>query len=352
MNNYNFKDKWKKLLTPDIYLMLAEIHELKGEQKLHIEKKPETLESLVKVAKIQSIEYSNKIEGIFTSDKRLKELTIDKTNPENRDEKEIAGYRDVLNTIHENHEYIPIRPTYINQLHKDLYKFSGSGHAGKYKSTNNYIQEVDNNGNAKVRFQPIDVWDTPEAMDKLCEKYNEIINSHNSDSLLIIPMFILDFLCIHPYSDGNGRMSRLLTLLLLYKTNYIVGKYISLEKIIENSKETYYEVLEISSRNWHENENDYEPFVKYYLGIILNAYREFSQRIETLTNKDFKKTNHVELYIKQKLGKVTKQELIKNIPSVSDTTIQRTLNSLIKDNKIIKIGGGRYTEYTYNRENE
>lgn len=275
MRSFDYKEEWKKLLTPEIVMYLTQIHEFKGEQTLFIEAKADTLSQLVDIAKIQSIEASNKIEGIYTSDERLKALVKDSTRPRTRNEREIAGYRDVLNTIHENHDYIPPKPSIILQLHRDLYKFEGMDIGGRYKTSDNIIEEQDAEGNKSVRFRPMPAWETPEAIEKICQSYDEALNSENIDALIIIPMFVLDFLCVHPFNDGNGRISRLLTLLLLYRSGYIVGKYISIEKLIEQTKEIYYESLQLSSAGWHENKNDYEPFVKYMLGVIVAAYRDF-----------------------------------------------------------------------------
>lgn len=195
--------------------------------------------------------------------------------PRSRNEREIAGYRDVLNIIHENNEHIPVRSTFILQLHRDLYKFENTGIGGAFKSADNLIEEEDAEGNKFIRFSPVPAWETPEAIDRLCEAYHYAVNNTEADPLLLIPMFVLDFLCIHPFRDGNGRMSRLLTLLLLYKSEYIVGKYISIEKLIEATKESYYDALQESSQKWHEEENDYLPFATYLLGILVAAYREF-----------------------------------------------------------------------------
>ena len=270
MRNYDLQNKWQKLLTPDIVSLLTQIHEFKGEQNLFIEANSDTLTQLVEIAKIQSTEASNKIEGIYTSDERLKKIVLDKTMPRTRNEQEIAGYRDVLATIHENYEYIPLRPSMILQLHRDLYKFSGMSIGGNYKNSDNVIAETDAEGNRFVRFQPVPAWETAEAIDMACQAYDQAVLT-GADPLLLIPMFVLDFLCIHPFNDGNGRMARLLTLLLLYRSGYIVGKYISLEKVIEQSKETYYVTLQQSSCGWHENENDYAPFVRYLLGTFVAA---------------------------------------------------------------------------------
>ena len=351
MRNYDLQNKWQKLLTPDIVALLTQIHEFKGEQNLFIEAHSDTLTQLVEIAKIQSTEASNKIEGIYTSDERLKKIVLDKTTPRTRNEQEIAGYRDVLATIHESYEYIPLRPSMILQLHRDLYKFSGMSIGGSYKNADNVIAETDAQGNRFICFQPVPAWETAEAMEMACQAYDQAVQS-GANPLLIIPMFILDFLCIHPFNDGNGRMARLLTLLLLYRSGYIVGKYISLEKVIEQSKETYYETLQQSSFGWHENENDYAPFVRYLLGTIVAAYRDFSDRVQFLTTKGLSKPDRIRELIKTTLGKITKTEIMEKCPDISQATVQRTLIDLQKRGEILKLSGGRYTAYIWNRENE
>ncbi len=352
MRTYDYNKKWQQLLTPEIVTMLSQIHEFKGEQNLFIEAQSDTLTQLVEIAKIQSTEASNKIEGIFTSDERLKKLVTNKTTPRSRNEQEIAGYRDVLSTIHDSYEFIPVRPSIILQLHRDLYKFSGKSIGGAYKNADNVIAEEDNEGNRFVRFQPISAWETPDSIEALCDAFDDAIARNEADPLLIIPMFILDFLCIHPFNDGNGRMSRLLTLLLLYRAGYIVGKYISIEKVIETTKDTYYEALQSSSQGWHEEENDYAHFVRYMLGVILSAYRDFSSRVRVLTTSGMSKPDRIREIIKDTLGKITKTEIMQKCPDISQVTVQRTLNDLIKNGDIIKIGGGRYTSYIWNREKE
>ena len=352
MRAYDYNKKWQQLLTPEIVTMLSQIHEFKGEQNLFIEAQSDTLTQLVEIAKIQSTEASNKIEGVFTSDERLKKLVTNKTTPRSRNEQEIAGYRDVLSTIHDSYEFIPVRPSIILQLHRDLYKFSGKSIGGVYKNADNVIAEEDNEGNRFVRFQPIPAWETPDAIEALCDAFDDAIARNDADPLLIIPMFVLDFLCIHPFNDGNGRMSRLLTLLLLYRAGYIVGKYISIEKVIETSKDTYYEALQSSSQGWHEEENDYAHFVRYILGVILSAYRDFSSRVRVLTTSGMSKPDRIREIIKDTLGKITKTEIMQKCPDISLVTVQRTLNDLVKNGDIIKIGGGRYTSYVWNREKE
>ena len=278
MKEFDYSKLKDRTWDNEILSYVAQIHEYKGEQTLFIQAKADTLTQLVAIAKIQSTEASNKIEGICTSDNRLKALVKDKTRPRTRNEQEIAGYRDVLNTIHESHDHIPPKSAIILQLHRDLYKFESYNIGGKYKIADNVIEEEDSQGIKKIRFKPVPAWETPEAMEELCRAFEEAMATGEIDPLLLIPMFILDFLCIHPFNDGNGRMSRLLTLLLLYRSGYIVGKYISIEMVVEKSKETYYEVLQDSSINWHENTNDYMPFIRYTLGTIINAYKDFEDR--------------------------------------------------------------------------
>ena len=350
MRQFDYREKWKKILTPEIVAYLTQIHEFKGEQTLFVEAKTDVLSQLVEVAKIQSTEASNKIEGIYTSDARLRALVKDTTRPRNRDEKEIAGYRDVLNTIHESYEYIPPKPSIILQLHRDLYKYEGYAVGGKYKAADNIIEEEDAAGNKFVRFKPVPAWETAEAMEELCGAYDEALTSGQIDPLVLIPMFILDFLCVHPFDDGNGRISRLLMLLLLYRAGYIVGKYISLEHLIEKTKTAYYDCLQQSSDQWHENANDYEPFVSYVLGIVLAAYREFSSRVSLLTTDGLSKPDRIREVIKHTVGTITKTEIMQKCPDISKITVQRTLADLVKSGAVIKIGGGRYTKYTWNYE--
>ena len=350
MHDYNYKEKWQKLLTPEIVKKLTLINQYKGEQRLFIEAHKDELIGLVEIAKIQSTDASNRIEGISTADDRLKNLVQAKTTPRNRDESEIAGYRDVLNTIHENYDYIPINVNYILQLHRDLYKFLGNIEGGIFKTSDNIIRETSADGKERVRFRPVPAWETPASVENLCRAFRKARDE--ADPLILDVMFILDFLCIHPFNDGNGRMSRLLTLLLLYQSGFIVGKYISIEKIIEDSKETYYESLQDSSLNWHENENDYKPFVNYMLGVVVSAYKEFESRVELLTDPKLSKANRIRKIIKNHIGTITKTELLGMNPDISDTTVQRALADLLKKGEILKIGGGRYTKYQWNWESE
>ena len=352
MRTLNYQKTYKELLTPEIVSYIGQIREMKGQQNLFVEAHADVLNELMEIAKIQSTDASNRIEGVITTDVRLKKLVRDKTIPKNRDEQEIAGYRDVLTVIHENYDYIPVKPGSILQLHRDLYKYSNVSIGGSYKNADNIIAEELPDGTKRTRFEPVHAWETPEAIDSLCQAYDEALKDPEKDPLLLIPMFILDFLCIHPFNDGNGRMSRLLTLLLLYRSGYIVGKYISLEKLISDSKGTYYEVLQDSSDQWHEGRNDYLPFVRYMLGIIIAAYREFASRADILINKSLSKPDRVGEIIRNTTGKITKAEIMDQCPDISQVTVERALRDLQAHNRIIKIGGGRYTTYIWNWEED
>ena len=352
MRNFDYAKLSTMLWDTEILSYIAKIHEYKGRQALYLRQKPMELERLVEVAKIQSTEASNRIEGIITTKSRLKQLCEDKTTPKNRDEKEILGYRNALNLIHENYPYIPVKPNYILQLHKELLKFTNLSYGGIFKNTANEIDMRLPDGTMQIIFKPLLPYETPQAIENICASYENTLNKELVDPLLLIPCFILDFLCIHPFNDGNGRMSRLLTLLILYKSEYYVGQYISIERLISDTKENYYEALQESSWEWHEGRNDYAPFVKYMLGVIVAAYREFADRVEILTDKTISKSDRIEDIIRNSYGRITKAEIAAQCPEISQTTIQRTLNELLKNNQIIKIGGGRYTSYVWNRENE
>lgn len=345
MRNFDYIKTPEKLLTPEIVQMIASIHEHKGKQELFLEANIDELKTLLEVAFIQSTGASNRIEGIFTSDKRLEELVNQKAEPRNRSEQEITGYREVLAIIHESYEYIIPKPNIILQLHRDLYSYSQGANGGSYKNSDNIIAETNPEGQQKARFIPVPAFQTSETMNELCNKFLEAWNAGRMDKLLLIPIFILDFLCIHPFNDGNGRMSRLLTLLLFYKAGYIVGKYVSMEMLIEKTKETYYEALQESSVGWHENRNSYESFIKYYLGILLKAYNEFESRVEYLRNRSISKPERIKAVIDKKVGKITKKEIMELCPDISKVTIERTLTDLVKNEYIAKVGAGPSTAY-------
>jgi len=348
MRIFDYKAIPDELMNHELMNLVSAIHEYKGKQELFIEAKPDVLDSMLEIAKIQSTGASNRIEGIYTSDERLDALVKSKVEPRNRSEREIAGYREVLNLVHESYDYMVPRTNLILQLHRDLYHFSPTSVGGKFKNADNVITESDTSGQSKIRFLPLSAFETPEAVERLTATFIEAINAEKYDPLLLIPMFILDFLCIHPFNDGNGRMSRLLTLLLLYRSEYIVGKYISIEMIIEKTKRTYYEVLQSSSRNWHEGRNAYFPFVKYYLEVILSAYKEFSARVEMMQNRNISKPERIRVLFEGTPQKLSKRMILEKCPDISTSTVEITLASLLKEGYIVKVGAGKKTAYYRN----
>lgn len=348
MKQFNYSKYKDVTWDNEILGYISQIHEFKGRLSNVELKNKSKINKLVEIAKIQSTEASNKIEGIVTTSTRIKQICENKTTPKNRDEKEILGYRDVLNTIHENYQFIPINSSYILQLHKDLYKYSEKSIGGKYKNVQNYISETRVDGSSFVRFQPLEPYETPEAVERLCEEFNIASSKCDVDPLILIPIFILDFLCIHPFNDGNGRMSRLLTLLLLYKFDYNVGKFISIEKIIEETKTHYYDALQLSSTGWIDNNNNPTEFIKYMLSVILKAYRDFETRANILLEKKSKALTQVKNIIETKIGKFTKSEIVALCPTLSETTIERCLKELLNKSIIQKHGDRKSTFYTRN----
>ena len=344
MKNFDYSLLRTRTFDREVINYIGLIHEFKGRQKLYLEQKPQGLETLVEIAKIQSTESSNAIEGITTTKARLKSLMADKTTPRDRGEKEIKGYRHVLNVIHENFDYVPIRKNYILQLHKMLYQFTEERFGGSFKDTPNEIDMIYPDGRAVLLFKPLEPFETPYAVERICEEYDKAINTYGIDPLIAIPVFILDFLCIHPFNDGNGRMSRLLTTLLLYKSDFVIGRYISLEKKIEMTKDEYYIALQESSQNWHEEKNDDTPFIKYILGIILAAYRDFEERVN-MVGKKMSAKDMVIKAIGSKIGKFTKNDIMELCPEIGRGSVENALKALCEEGIIKKEGQGRATFY-------
>lgn len=344
MRDFNYSKLRNIKWDNEVLGLVAQIHEYKGKQALFLKQKPATLEKLVEIAKIQSTEASNKIEGIVTTATRIKQLCDQNTTPRNRDEEEISGYRDALSLIHESYEYIPIKSSYILQLHQVLYRYSQRGIGGRFKNTQNYISEIKESGEQIVRFMPLDPFETPTAIEKMCESFNRETDACEVDPLILIPAFIVDFLCVHPFNDGNGRMSRLLTTLLLYRAGYVVGKYVSLESKIEKTKESYYKALEKSDINWNNGENDITPFIKYILGTVLSAYRDFEQRVILVEDKS-SAIDLVRNAVNNTIGKFTKSDIMELVPSVGKTSVENSLKILIEEGVIGRDGKGKATFY-------
>ena len=344
MRTFNYVALKNQKWDSEIVAYIAAIHEMKGKQDLYIRQKPQELEKLVEIAKVQSTETSNEIEGIRTTNTRLKQLLSEKTTPRTRDEEEIAGYRDVLNVIHESYEYIPVTANYLLQLHKILYSHSGKSIGGKFKNVQNYISGIDANGKEYTIFTPLAPYETPPAIDEICEQFNRAIAEGDVDPLILIPIFIHDFLCIHPFNDGNGRMSRLLTTLLLYRCGYSVGKYISLEAKIVKNKNLYYTSLSDAQIGWHEGNDDPNAFIKYLLGTIISAYRDFEDRMELIAEK-LPAIDMVRKAVQSQIGKITKTQICELCPSLSASSVEVVLKKLVANGELIKQGAGRSTFY-------
>ena len=344
MRTFNYSAIRDYLWDSEILGLIAAIYKEAGKQELYLKQRPEELEKLIEFAKIQSTEASNAIEGIVTTSTRIKQLVEEKTTPKNRDEQEIAGYRDVLNIIHENFDVIPISQNYILQLHKILYSHMNNFMAGKTKNVQNYISATYPDGHVQVLFTPMAPCETPEAIDKICEEYNLAIGNMELEPLILIPVFIHDFLCIHPFNDGNGRMSRLLTTLLLYRNGFYVGRYISLEGKIAKNKDLYYDALSRSQDGWHEGTEDIIPFIKYMLGIILAAYKDFEDRMDLIGVK-LSALEMVRRASKNKLGRFNKQDIRELCPNLSDSSIEGALRKMLSSGELKREGKGKNTCY-------
>jgi Fic family protein len=347
MRNFNYSVLKAVKWDSEIVRYVAAIHEMKGKQNIYLKQNTENLDRLVEIAKVQSTESSNEIEGIRTTNTRLKQLVLDKTTPKNRDEQEIAGYRDALSIIHENFEYIPLSPNYLLQLHKILYGHSAKEIGGHFKSSQNYINAVDNLGREYTLFTPLAPFETTSAIEELCIEFNKAVSENSVDALILIPIFIHDFLCIHPFADGNGRMSRLLTTLLLYQSGFMVGKYISLEAKIAKNKDLYYVALEQSHDGWREGNDDPTPFIKYLLSTVIAAYRDFEERMDIVSDSS-SAMEMVKKAIETKIGKFTKTDIVALCPSISASSVESSLKKLSRSGEITKHGRGRTTFYTRN----
>ena len=318
MRTFNYSVIKEQKWDSDVLGLIAAIYKEVGKQELYLKQRPEELEKLVEIAKIQSTEASNAIEGIVTTSTRIRQLVKEKTTPRNRDEQEIAGYRDVLSIIHESFDAIPITQNYITATYPD--------------------------GHVETLFTPLAPYETPEALDRICEEYNRVIGNMELEPLIAIPIFIHDFLCIHPFNDGNGRMSRLLTTLLLYRNGFYVGKYISLEAKIAKNKDLYYDALAQAQTGWHEGIEDVVPFIKYLLGTILAAYKDFEDRVVLVETK-LPALEMVRRASKNRIGRFNKQDIRELCPTLSDSSIEGALRKLVAAGELKKEGRGKNTCY-------
>lgn len=340
MREFNYSQIRNQKWDSELLSLIAAIYKEAGKQELYLKQRPQELEKLVEIAKIQSTEASNAIEGIVTTSTRIRQLVEEKTTPHNRDEQEIAGYRDALNIIHESFDAIPVTQNYILQLHKIMYSHMNNPMAGRTKNVQNYITATYPDGHTEILFTPLEPYETPEALDRICEEFNKVIGNMELEPLIAIPVFIHDFLCIHPFNDGNGRMSRLLTSLLLYRCGFYVGRYISLEAKIAKNKDLYYSALRESQMGWHEGTEDAVPFIKYILGTVLAAYKDFEDRFALV---EIKRTalETVRMASQSKIGRFTKQDIRELCPSLSLSAIESALRKMVDDGEIKREGSGK-----------
>ena len=348
MKKFDYSFLNNGMLPARLVNMTSSIYSLKTMANVRKDKNVNIFTELESLAKIQSVKSSNAIEGIVTSDERIKAIVSGSSAPLNHNEEEIAGYRDALNQVHTNYQYIEFRQEDILRLHEIMLSLTGYEYGGHYKSEDNYIMEIDGLGNRKVRFRPVSAVDTPSVMEQLVLAYIQARDDANINQLLLIPCVILDFLCIHPFRDGNGRMSRLLSLLLLYKNDFDAGKYVSFEEQINKYKNSYYEALRISSINWHSNTNDYFPFVENFLSMLYMCYKELDKRFAVVNGKKITKSARIEATVLNSLAPLSKSEICAILPDVSPTTVEFVLGRMVKDGQVVKIGNARDVRYMRN----
>lgn len=349
MRKFDYSFLNNGLLPAKLVNLTSGIYSLKTMANSRKEEHEKIFTELESIAKIQSVKSSNAIEGIVTSDERIKEIINGNSAPLNHDESEIVGYRDALNQIHSNYNHIEFCERDILSLHQIMMSYAGYEYGGKYKDSDNVIMEIDSSGNRKVRFRPTPASETKEAMEQLTLAYADASSDANINQLLLIPCVILDFLCIHPFRDGNGRMSRLLSLLLLYKNGFDAGKYISFEEQINNDKGYYYEALRLSSDKWEENGNSYFPFIENFLSTLYMCYKELDKRFAVVNAGKVTKKARIEATILNSLIPISKAEICKILPDVSPTTVEVVLNAMCREGLITKIGASRSTRYIRNK---
>jgi Fic family protein len=341
MRSLNLKFIEDIRLSPAQASALKKIGAYQGMQALFARQTPEVLDSLRRVARIESSESSNRIEGVTAPPDRVRALVLEDTKPRDRSEQEIAGYRDTLEMIHESAEYMALSIPTIKQLHTRMFSYQPE-EGGQWKHVDNKIIETNDDGSIKdIRFEPVSAADTEGAMEELVRSYDLAINQYSLEPLIVIPLTVLDFLCVHPFLDGNGRMSRLLTLLLLYHADYQVGRYISLERIVEESKVTYYESLKASSQNWHQGEHDPHPWINYFWGVLLRAYREFEERVGEIRSKKLSKTDQIRMAVERKVGLFAISEIEEECPHISRDMIKLVLRDMRDAGAIAIKGKGR-----------
>lgn len=346
MRAFNYSAMREKKWDSELLSYIAAIYRAAGKQEIQLKQRPDELEKLVEIAKIQSTEASNAIEGIITTNTRIKQLVEEKTTPRNRDEQEIVGYRDVLGIIHERYDAIEPSVNHILQLHKILYSQMNNPMAGRTKCVQNYISATYLDGHTEILFTPLAPYETLEALQRICEELNRVIGNMELEPLIAILVFIHDFLCIHPFNDGNGRMSRLLTTLLLYRSGFYIGRYISLEAKIAKNKDLYYDALSCSQAGWHEGTEDVVPFIKYMLSTILAAYKDFDDRFAIVEEK-LPAIDMVRKAAQNRIGRFTKQDILDQCPSLSLSSVEGALRRMVAAGELRREGAGKATCYVW-----
>ena len=341
--DYSFLDNG--MLPAGLINITADIYSLRTLASGRREQFKDVFTELAEIAKVQSVKSSNEIEGIVTTDERINEIVRGNSAPLNHNEQEIAGYRDALSEVHKGYAEMDLRESDILRLHSIMMNIAGYSYAGRYKDSDNSIIEEDSSGRRSVRFRPTSAAETPAEMQQLVLAYQEARDNANINQLLLIPCVILDFLCIHPFRDGNGRLSRLLSLLLLYRNGFDAGKYISFEEQISLRKGNYYEALKLSSAGWHEDQSDYSAFIMEFLTTLYLCYKELDKRFAVIGSRKVTKQNRVEAAVLGSLTPISKSDVAKILPDVSPTTIEAVLGQLVKNGQIRKIGSGKGTRY-------
>lgn len=341
--NYSFLDEG--LLPAEIVNLTSTVSALNAISGTRKDNNRNIYTELEKIARIQSVKGSNAIEGIITTDIRIKEIVEGNSAPLNHSEREIAGYRDALDEIHNNHEQMSFSEDAILHLHEVMTNIAGYELSGKYKVEDNLILEINNDGGRKIRFTPVKANETKKAMEQLVLAYIEARDNPKISKLLLIPCVVLDFLCIHPFADGNGRVSRLLSLLLLYKSGYDIGKYVSFEQQINESKDFYYASLEESSKGWHTNENSYFEFMKNFLSTLYKCYKELDKRFSAVNGKRLSKKERIEQTVLNSILPISKSEICDILKDVSPTTVEAILGKMVKTGLVLKLGNARATKY-------
>lgn len=341
--DYTFLDEG--LLPAELVNLTATIAAFNAISEMRRDNNKSVYTELEKIARVQSVKGSNAIEGIVTTDARIKAIVEGNTAPASHSEREIAGYRNALDEIHISHANMAVNENTILHIHEVMTSVAGYESAGHFKTEDNLIVEIDERGRRNVRFTPVPAAETEEAVRQLIYAYIEARDNPRINKLLLIPCVILDFLCIHPFADGNGRVSRLLSLLLLYKSGYNVGKYVSFEERINESREYYYEALHDSSAGWHTNENSYTEFMKNFLSTLYKCYKELDKRFSTVNGKKLRKKERIEQTVLNSVLPVSKAEICEILPDVSPTTVESVLGKMVRDGSVKKLGQARATKY-------